>query len=220
MRGLLNWHSEPQPIFLTNRPHLFFYALAAWTRVFGFGEIPAHLFQSAFMAPAIRNFHRIARHLAPRLAVWLAAMLVMSPAFVVEQNLMVDVPLLALWLGFHDALVTGRDGPAQTRRFAIAAGYCSAAVLVKYSSLTLVVILLAALLMERRRRQSWVLALSVAAPPARVVVRVFDSHPGALDLFCAMRWPSFLYATLAGGPWSLSRSCGEQVIVERIVGGC
>ena len=111
-----------------------------------------------FSLAGILLFHRIAQRLVPANALWLTAMLALGPAFAVEQNLMVDVPLLSLWLLFFDALIVGADLDAsqQRRRFLVAALACSAAILVKYSSLVLLPILPIVIVYERRWRLIWI----------------------------------------------------------------
>ena len=162
MSGMLNWSGTDQPIHDTNQPHLYFYLLAGWSSLLGFSEIALHSMQALFALACVVLFHRQAQRFCPGVALWLTAMLILCPAFVVEQNLMVDVPLLALWLLFFELLLLHRDSPAQTRRYLLAGLVCGAAVLTKYSSLTLVPVLAASLLLERRARQAWTLLVPVA----------------------------------------------------------
>ncbi len=173
MQGLLNWeHGTPEPIYVTNQPHLYFYLLAGWGALFGTSEPAMHALQAGFAGAAILLFHRIACRIAPARAVWLTAMLALGPAFLVEQNLMVDVPLLALWLLCFDAL-TDTAAPAR-RRFAVAAAACSAALLVKYSSLLLLPILAATIVQEQRWRQAWVLLVPAVVLGAWSGFNLFD----------------------------------------------
>lgn len=162
MSGILNWSGTPDPIFQTNQPHLYFYLLAAWAYVFGFSEVSVHLFQSMFSLSAIAIFHSIAVKRVPTLATWLTAMLALGPAFIVEQNAMVDIALLAVWLAFFRYLILDIDSSKQTVRFISMAVFASAGVLIKYSSLVLVGVLLVALLGERRRTYLWVLLIPAA----------------------------------------------------------
>jgi 4-amino-4-deoxy-L-arabinose transferase-like glycosyltransferase len=174
MSGMLNWGGVNQPIYDTNQPHLYFYLLAGWSSVFGFSEIALHSMQALFALACVVLFHRQARRFAPRIAVWLTAMLILCPAFVVEQNLMVDVPLLALWLLFFELLLLHVSSPAQTRRYVLAGLVCGAAVLTKYSSLTLLPILGASLILERRARQAWTLLIPVGVLVAWSAFNVWD----------------------------------------------
>lgn len=155
MTGVLNWSGVDEPIYRTNQPHLYFYLLAFWGRIFGFSEPAMHALQSVASAACIAFFYRLARRIVGPQAIWATAMLVLSPAVIVEQNLMVDVPLLAIWLAFFNPLVCDADSPHQTRRYVLVAVACALAVLTKYSSLVLVPILCLSLVLERRRGQAW-----------------------------------------------------------------
>lgn len=162
MSGNLNWNGIDEPIWRTNQPHLFFYALAIWGRLFGFGEPAMHILQSFFSLACTLLFYRIARMLAPSSAIWATSMLVLGPAFIVEQNLMVDVPLLAVWLAFFNIMLCGIEDKNQNTRYFLAGLTCSIALLIKYSSLILIPFLLISLIIERRRSQIWAILIPVA----------------------------------------------------------
>ncbi len=174
MSGLLNWSGTLEPIYKTNQPHLYFYLLALWIRLFGTSEAATHLLESLATLACILLFFRIARQFIPSLALWATAIVILGPAFVVEQNLMVDDPLLATWLAFFFFLVCQVSDPRQTRRFVLAALCCSAALLIKYSSLVLFLILCFALLMERRKRQAWTALIPLAVLAAWSGFNYFD----------------------------------------------
>src|SRR5262249_25020439 len=127
MSGMLNWSDVRQPIYETNQPHLYFYLLAAWGKVFGYSEPAMHALQSLAALGSITLFYKLASVLAGDLALWLTAMLVLGPAFIVEQNLMVDVPLLTVWLAFFYFLICEDQSRPQTSRYIMAAVACSAA---------------------------------------------------------------------------------------------
>lgn len=162
MSGMLNWNGTSEPIWKTNQPHLYFYIIAVWGAIFGYSEIAMHALQSFSALACIMLFHQLAREFAPTRAVWLTAMFALGPAFLVSQNVMVDVPLLACWLAVFNALLLGTTSAHQTRRYVIAAVACSAALLIKYSSLVLLPILTASLILEQRMRQSWTLLIPLA----------------------------------------------------------
>ena len=163
MTGPLNWRGVEEPIYKINQPHLYFYMLALWGKIFGFTEPVMHALRSLASLACILLFYRLARIFCPSAAVWVTAMLVLGPAFIVEQNLMVDVPLLAVWLMFFNLLICGAGDGKQTRRYVIAAIACSAAILIKYSSLVLLVILCISLLIERRKAQIWTIVIPLGA---------------------------------------------------------
>jgi len=174
MQGTLNWLGFDQPISKVIHPHLYFYVLAAWGRVFGFSEPSLHIVQSMAALVCILSFHRLARTLIPASALWATALVILGPAFIVEQNLMVDVPLLATWLLFFSSLICDVRSEHQTRRYLLAALACSAAMLIKYSSAVLVVMLCLSLLLERRRRQAWTVLCPVLAIAAWSLFNYFD----------------------------------------------
>jgi 4-amino-4-deoxy-L-arabinose transferase-like glycosyltransferase len=176
MSGTVYWTGGYQPIYLTNQPHLYFYLLALWGSLVGYGEPAMHMLQACFTLAAILLCYRIALRLVPAQAAWVTGMLAFSPSFAVEQNLMLDVPLLALWLLFFSALIVGANAQpkAQTRRFLVAALACSAALLVKYSSLVLLVILLAVIIYERRWQYGWAVLIPLVVLGAWSLFNVLD----------------------------------------------
>lgn len=174
MSGLLNWNGTDEPISKTNQPHLYFYLIAIWGAAFGYSEPAMHMLQSLFALACIVLFHRLARLVVGPAALWTTTMLVLGPAFIVEQNMMVDVPLLATWLAFFNVLVCDIDSPNQDRRYLLAGLACAAALLIKYSSLILFPILCVSLLLERRRSQAWTVLIPIAALAAWSLFNVMD----------------------------------------------
>jgi hypothetical protein len=176
MQGILNWSGIDEPIASTNQPHLYFYLLALWGSLVGFREPAMHALQSLFALAAIATFFSVARVLVPIHALWLTAMLALSPGFIVGQNLMVDVPLLALWLLFFRALLLDAEAgaPRQRRRFLTAATAVSAALLVKYSSLILLPILALVVAQKRYRRYAWVMSLPLGVLVTWSLFNLYD----------------------------------------------
>jgi hypothetical protein len=174
MSGMLNFGGISEPIWHFNQPPLYFYILGAWGSLFGYSEPAMHAMQSLFALAAIWLFHRMADKLVPAAALWLTALLALGPAFVVEQNLMVDVPLLSLWLLFFEPLIVGAEAAHQRRRFLIAAAACSAAILVKYSSLVLLPILFLVLVYERQWRLVWISCIPIVVIALWSAFNYFD----------------------------------------------
>lgn len=174
MSGQLNWSGIAEPIYKINQPALYPYLLAAWSALFGDSEPAMHVLQSLFALACVFLFYRLARACAAAHAVWATALFVLGPAFVVEQNLMTDVPLLAVWLAFFNLMICDATSRHQDRRYLLAALACAAAILIKYSSLTLVPILWLSLLFERRRSQAWTAVVPVAVIAAWSLFNVFD----------------------------------------------
>ena len=174
MSGQLNWAGSSEPIWRTNQPHLYFAIMALWGTLFGYAEPMMHILQSLASMACVFLLHRIAKFVAPANALWATTLVILGPAFIVEQNMMVDVPLLAVWLAFFALLICGVRDSRQTLRFALAGLACGAAILIKYSSLSLIPILTVALLVERRASQAWTLLIPVGFILAWSALNVLD----------------------------------------------
>lgn len=139
MSGSVNWGMDPEPLHNFNQPPGFFYLVAITGHLFGYSEVPMHLMRSLFSLLALLCFHRLALHRAPRHALWLTALFAFCPAFMVNQGLMTDVPLLAMQLlGFNFLLVPGSG--SKGLRYFLAALAFSAAVFIKYTTLPVLVV--------------------------------------------------------------------------------
>lgn len=160
MSGMLNWSGVDEPIHRTNQPHLFFYIMAAWGSLFGWDEPVQHILIMIGSAASIFLMYRLSNRIIPEHSLWATAVLALSPAFVVSQNMMVDVPLLATWLWFFHSLI---HAPSEERRVApyISASLAlSFGILIKYSSIVLFPVLLIVILMDRR----WLIVLVLSIP--------------------------------------------------------
>jgi len=151
MSGMLSWGDDFQPIYHTNQPHLYFYLMAFWGSQFGWTETSMHLLMSFFTFWAVYAFYRIANFSSPDSAIIPTALFALSPAFVVGQNSMVDIPLIAVWIGFYWALLNPKMN--ERNRYLIAAVLCSAALLIKYTSLILLPALVFHMLFRKQYKQ-------------------------------------------------------------------
>ncbi len=154
MSGLINWQDTAEPVFVTNQPHFLFYLIAGVVALAGWSETALHLLLAAFTLAAILAAHAIAARFVPRQALMVVAMLALGPGFLVNQNVMADMPLLALMSLAFLALLRRGGGD----RLAGAAGFgaFSLAVLTKYTALFLYPALLW-LSLARPRRLLWAL---------------------------------------------------------------
>ena len=170
MQGELNWdYQTTRPISRVNQPHLLFYVQAAIMLVFGESELAQHAFMALVSGAAVCAFYAVATlFAASSRALLLTALFALGPAFLPGQNLMVDVPLVALWLVFFWALCSER------RRAWIAAMAMTAACLVKYNSLILLPIFCAALALRRQWRDLWFLAIPVLGLAAWSLLNYLD----------------------------------------------
>lgn len=165
MSGLVNWGQNPEPLHHFNQPPGFFYLVAITGYAFGWGEVPMHLMRSLFSLLALVCFHRLARRTAPGQELWLTALFALCPAFMVNQGLMTDIPLLALQLLFFSLLLVPRR--MQTGlRLALAALALAAAMFIKYTTLPLLLVFPLALLLRRQ----WQWLPLVLLPPILIAV--------------------------------------------------
>jgi len=151
MSGVLSWGKDFQPIYETNQPHLYFYLMAVWGSLFGWTETSMHFLMSLFVFWAIFAFYRIANFLSPGSAIIPTALFAISPAFVVGQNSMVDMPLMAVWIEFFWALLD--PNRSERNRYLSGALLCSVALLIKYTSLVLLPVLLFHMIIRKRYKQ-------------------------------------------------------------------
>lgn len=152
MSGPVNWGYHPEPLHAFNQPPGFFYAVALTGHWFGWGEAPMHAMRSLFSLLALACFLRLALHRAAPHAHLLTGLFALCPAFLVNQGLMTDVPLLAMVLLFACLLlVPGRLPTAW--RYALAALALGGALLIKYSALPLLVVFPLALALRREWRR-------------------------------------------------------------------
>lgn len=161
MTGVVNWGESGEPIHHVSQPHLLFYVMAAVMKLAPARfELALHVLWVAMSAATVATFHALARAVDVRRPVAWTAALCLGPAFVASQNLMVDVPLLGLWLACFWLVVRADDAHA-TRRLALAAVCAGAACLVKYTSLALFPILALAIWWRGDRRRLALLLVPV-----------------------------------------------------------
>jgi len=156
MSGWVNWTSEAVPISTANQPHLYFYLMAGWAHLFGYSEIAIHSLMALFTLWAICAFYRLAALVDRDRALYVTALFSLSAAFVVGQNSMVDVPLIAVWLEFYHVLLNPRY--ADKKKYAIAAVLCAIGLLIKYTSLLLVPAMVIHIVLARKYKSAgWIL---------------------------------------------------------------
>jgi 4-amino-4-deoxy-L-arabinose transferase-like glycosyltransferase len=148
MSGSINWEDTRRPIHELNQPLLWPIAMALVTYVSGGSELALHCFMALISGAVVFLFFAIARRLIGEQALFVTALLVLGPAFLPGQNLMVDVPLLALWLfAFYGLLRAWSE--RRPLWYGASAAAIGAACLVKYTSLALLPVF-ACLVVSRR----------------------------------------------------------------------
>ncbi len=161
MSGKILWNQgPPSAIYEGNQPPLYFYLVAATGELFGYDEIPMHLFQSIFTLLLLICFYRTARLYSPNAAPWLLLLLTGCPALVMGQNLMTDVPLLSLLIAsFYYLLIAAEK--QQVKNYIASALFLTAAILIKYSALPMLIVFGLMILFRKQYRLLWVLAIPV-----------------------------------------------------------
>jgi hypothetical protein len=134
MSGLINWGDASTPMYTHNQPPLFFFMLSVIISFFGPAEIPLHLFLSVFTFLALYLFYLAARQLNVTNHRTLLVLFALCPAFVVNQNVMTDIPILAFLLLTVFFLLRARY-EGKWFNYSMAAGAIGAGMLIKYSLL-------------------------------------------------------------------------------------
>ena len=150
--------------FSTNQPPLLFYGYAAVMAIFGESQLLLHAFAGLFSAAAVVFFYLLALRFCGAVALPLTAAFGLGAAFLPAQNLMTDVPVVALWLAFFWILCTRLQGDEGSSGWLAAAGAVAAcACLIKYTSLVLLPLLLCAAALRRQPKLLWGLLIPVLA---------------------------------------------------------
>lgn len=151
MSGLVNWKDDPTPFYTHNQPPLFFYTLALVSSLVGNSELFLHLYLSVFTLLALFCFYRLTVLLNVKRNVYLLLLFGLSPALVVNQNLMTDVPVLAILLA-SACFIIQADKSNPSRNYFLASLILGLGMLIKYSILPVVVVLLLIILLRKHYR--------------------------------------------------------------------
>ena len=169
----INWHNTQEPIFTINQPPFLSYFLALILVVGGGSELVLHLAWSIFSLAAIVAFYLLAEPSSRPTAMFLTGLFVLSPGFMPGQNLMFDIPLMAVWLLFFLALLSARSDPGG-RKYFLAACCMTIALLIKYSSLVLPCVFIITVLYRRDWKALAYLALPFGALALWSISNYFD----------------------------------------------
>ncbi|MBD2753136.1 glycosyltransferase family 39 protein [Spirosoma sp. BT704] len=161
MSGFINWDENKEPMYMANQPPLYFYWVAIVSSLFGTGELILHFFQSIFTLLALVAFFKITELLNLKKGLLLTSLLAFCPAFLINQNLMVDIPLLCFDLWFLYYLLQ-QDVPSESGRYWKASLILGFSLLIKYTNIPLLVVLLITLLWRRQYRLLYVVLIPAA----------------------------------------------------------
>ena len=158
MSGLINWDENRQPMYAENQPPLYFYLVALISALFGNGEVTLHLFQSIFTFFSLVGFYKITQLLTIEKGLLLTTFFAFCPAFLINQNLMLDVPLLCFNLWFLYYLLK-QPIQSETKRYWTVGLILGCSLLIKYSSIPLLAVLLITLLWRKQYHFLYVLLI-------------------------------------------------------------
>ena len=162
MHGRVNWGIAHEPISHLTMPHFFFYFLAPWIALFGTTEIAVHSLVALFSLGCVVLFYKIARNrLSEDRALYLTALMAISPSFLPSQNVMLEIPLLCfIFLSVFGFLKLENRTKRHLGRAtsSLWAGLpLSCLVLIKYTAL----VFLPVFFLSLKRRDKWVILLPI-----------------------------------------------------------
>jgi len=179
MSGLIFDDGQFFPIHWTNQPSLYFYLMALWAKLWGWSEVSMHALIALFSLWAIVSFDKLTKHFCEHnrsTQSLVLCLFALCPAFVVGQNTMVDVPLLAITLAFYWALLCPQYSGHQ--RYLLAGLLCSAALLTKYTSLVLIPAMALQMIVTQHKRYWAYLLIPIGALVAWSLFNIADfGHP-------------------------------------------
>lgn len=155
MSGLIRWdNDEPEPIHHANQPPLFFYMIAGLSVLFGFNEVVMHLLVAFFSFLALYWFYKTCVLLKISRPLVLLALFGLNPAFVVNQNVMTDVPLMSLIIGALYYLLRSETRNKKSDLF-ITVVLLSIALFIKYTVLPVIAAAALWWILQKQYRRLW-----------------------------------------------------------------
>ena len=107
MSGKINWDNSPTEMYNHNQPPLFFLCIGIIIKLFNSNEITLHIFLSIFTLLALVYYNKILEILDVNKKYIYIILIAFNPAFIVNQNLMTDIPILAITFIFIFYLIEG-----------------------------------------------------------------------------------------------------------------
>jgi len=154
----LNWGNSADPTCFFYHPIGLSCLFAAAIKLWGTSELIFHLILACFSGLAIVLFYRIA-NLYTSMPLIATVLFCLSPAFLPSQNLMLDIPITALWITFFWFLMRQPGTHNDAAQLLWTAIMASAACMIKYTSLVLPIILTADILRKKQWKLLWVLVI-------------------------------------------------------------
>lgn len=160
MSGVVNWGENPSPLYTHNQPPLFFYLIAIFIKIFGKNEIGLHLLVSIFTYLVLYWFHRITELLDLKHKKLMLLVFSFCPALIINQNLMVDIPILAMLLGSLYFILKARKNDT-LKNHLLAAILLSLGLLIKYTLLPILLVFILNFLITGKLKRLWIIIIPV-----------------------------------------------------------
>jgi len=160
--GKILWNNDPEYIHTFNQPALYFYLLAGIGHFLGYSEISLHLFQSVFTGIAIVYFHKLCSLYYPRQANYLSVLFVFAPGFLLNQNIMVDIPVLSLIILVFYYLLRN-SSVSNKSDTALAMALFSVSLLIKYTVISLLPVFIMYWIISKKYKHIPIILLPILA---------------------------------------------------------
>jgi len=179
MSGSIYFSDVFTPISQINQPPLYFYLMAVWEYFFGVSEISLHGLISIFALWAIFGMYRLSKLFIPKYAILATILFALNPAFVVGQNTMVDIPLIAIVIEYFYQMLKPRNNDC--RKYFCIGILFGFAFLIKYTALVLLPALFLEIFLTKKWRNFTWLLLPIGIIAAWTLFNIYDY--GGLHLF-------------------------------------
>lgn len=189
MLGSFNMALYNGPLYKNaNHPLLIPYLYSLVFYLFGESLIIFHLVISIFSMISVICIFLLARKLVPQYVNLISTMFILGPSFLPSQNLMIDIPLVSLWLSFFTLLLYPYK--KSIYRYFLAGIILSLAILVKFASLILIPILLIDIILKKKWIRLWVLTIPLGTILAWSVFNYWDY--GGIQIIGAAKTPFYV----------------------------
>lgn len=158
MSGYINWGASLSPMYEHNQPPLFFYLIFLFQFLGAESEISMHLLLSVFTFLSLLYFSKLTLFLNVKYPKTILTIFAFCPAFIVNQNLMTDIPILAISLGIIYYLLKGLRQESM-KDYLISAILLSVGLLIKYSLLPVMLVILLSLILSKNYKNIIVLII-------------------------------------------------------------
>ncbi|MHA8065701.1 ArnT family glycosyltransferase [Aquirufa sp. ROCK2-A2] len=160
MSSWINWEDSPTLMFNGNNPPFFFYLINFYQLLFGHSEVSLHLFLSVFTFLSLFYFYQLGQLLQVKSPLTMLSIFAFCPAFVVNQNVMLDIPILAISLGIMYYLLKGQKHD-KFSYYIISAILLSFGIFIKYSLIPLFFVILWTIFITKNYQKSIVLIIPI-----------------------------------------------------------